>query len=121
MAKTSLLIILFVLVAASYPAYADPGRGKEVFLANKCDTCHYPDTVSLGPTLEKISSTYKGKKARLIRFLSGKEKPIVFPEKFESVMEAYLGNTKLLTPEQRKDLADVIMSHGEKGKQVRLK
>jgi len=111
MIRFYILAILFALLMAFSFAQADSQKGREVFLQNKCDTCHYPDTVSLGPTLGKIAETYKGKKAHLIRFLNGQEKPIVFPDKFESVMEAFLGNTKLLTPEQREDLADYIMSH----------
>jgi len=104
------LVALFIFLLSS-ASYSDSKKGQEIFLLNKCDTCHYPDTVSLGPTLQKISEVYKGQNARLVRFLNGKEKPIVFPDKFESVMEPFLGNTKLLTPEQRKDLADFILSH----------
>ncbi len=113
MARFCVLAIFLTVLMISFPAHADSNLGRKIFKGNKCDTCHYPDTVSLGPTLGKIAETYKGRRDRLVRFLNGQEKPIVFPEKFESVMEAFLGNTKLLTLEQRKDLADYIMSHGK--------
>ncbi|WP_338151265.1 c-type cytochrome [Persephonella sp. IF05-L8] len=84
--------------------------GQKLFNEKGCAGCHQASVESVGPSLKKIAEAYKGKEEELVKFLKGEAKPIVDPAKF-GVMQGQISITKALSDEERKALADFILSH----------
>jgi len=84
--------------------------GKALFTTKGCTACHQEAADTVGPALKKIATAYAGKEADLIKFLKGEGKAIVDPTKF-AVMQPQLNTTKALSDEERKALAEFILSH----------
>lgn len=104
-------IIFFVtagLILASASVWA--GQGEEIFKAQRCDSCHKPETGKANPSLKEIAQAYQGKEDHLINYLKGGGESIIKPEK-AGMMKKYLEKTKALSHEDRKALADFIVSH----------
>ena len=85
-------------------------EGKEIFDSLHCAMCHKPDTGTLIPSLKEISAIYKGKEGQLLNYFKGEVESIINPAKRET-MKRYIEKTKELKAEDRKTLADFILSH----------
>jgi len=62
-------------------------KGKALFTAKTCVTCHKVDAKLVGPALQTIAKTYKEKNASLLKFFKGESKSIVDPA-MAAIMEA---------------------------------
>jgi len=105
--KKLALSVLSVVAAFSASFAAD---GKALFQSKGCTACHQPAADTVGPSLKKIAAAYAGKEAELIKFLKGEGKAIVDPAK-EAVMKPQINITKALKDDERKALAEFILSH----------
>ncbi len=85
-------------------------EGKEIFDSLRCGSCHKIDTGKANPSLKEITRSYKGMENRLLSYLNGEVESIVNPEKGER-MKRYIEKTKGLKAQERKTLADFILSH----------
>ena len=92
--------------------WAGDTGGEATFQSLKCHMCHKPARRSAGPSLAEIAKTYSGQQ-RLVQFLKGEAEPLLDLGN-RQVMERQLEKTKELSDAQRKDLADYILSFGEK-------
>jgi len=84
--------------------------GKALFTTKGCTACHQEATDAVGPALKKIAAVYAGKEADLIKFLKGESQAIVDPAK-AAIMQPQINTTKALSDEERKALAEFILSH----------
>ncbi|RMA97100.1 c-type cytochrome [Hydrogenothermus marinus] len=105
--KKLLLSLSGAMVIASGAFAAD---GSQVFQSKGCGACHQATVDTVGPSLKKIASAYKGKKNELIAFLKGEHPAVVDPAKF-AIMQPQLNTTKALPKDQLEALADFILSH----------
>lgn len=107
MLKTPLLAALLVI---SSPALA--GDAATLFKANGCTACHDPnkDQVDrgLGPSLSQIADAYRGQPGKLVEFLRGDSKPILYPEKYP-LMKAQLPRVMALSDAELDSLADYLL------------
>ena len=104
-------LILFVLsgfLLIGLNANAEQ-EGKEVFDSLHCAVCHKPDTGTT-PSLKEMSAAYRGKEGQLLDYFRGEVESIINPAKKET-MKRYIEKTKELKEEDRKTLADFILSH----------
>ncbi len=62
-------------------------KGKALFTAKTCTTCHKVDAKLVGPSLKTIANTYKSKNASLLKFFKGESKSIVDPA-MAAIMDA---------------------------------
>jgi len=83
--------------------------GKELTVQKACTLCHNPKKKIVGPSFKDISNVYKGDSKKLLDFLSGKSKPIVFPEEFQ-FMKPVLNQLKHATLEEKKEIVKYILS-----------
>ena len=110
----SLVISMFLSVSVTF---ANAKNGKKVFKEKYCTTCHKvaKDQLKIrkGPSLQHIARKYKadGKQDSLIKFLIGKRKPIVAPDKFHLMSKHAKRAKKNLTKKERRDIADYILSN----------
>ena len=106
--KNVALIVLggFLLIGLN----AQAEGGKEVFDSLRCGMCHKPDIGKTTPSLNEIASAYKDKEDRLLSYLKGEAGALVNPGKKET-MKLQIEKTKKLKEEDRKALADYILSH----------
>ena len=84
--------------------------GEAIFDSLRCNACHKPDTGKAMPSLKIIAAAYEGKEDRLLSYFKGDSEPVVNPEK-KGIMRLYIEKTKDLEDDQRKALADFILSH----------
>ena len=84
--------------------------GKSLFKSLHCVTCHKAHTGRFNPSLSEIAWAYQGRESQLDSYLSGEAESVVRPEKGE-MMKRYIKRTKALSDEQRKSLAEFILSH----------
>ena len=114
MKKLLTLVLSVFLTGALSLVFAGGAGGQKIFKKNGCTTCHHPTKdqlgSGLGPSLQMVAKAYKGNKAGLVKFLSGKAKPIVAPKKF-GIMKTQLRKTKKLKDADRSALADYILSN----------
>ena len=102
-------VVLFVVVSLILTASSIwAGQGEEIFKAQRCDSCHKPETGKVNPSLKEIAQAYQGKEDQLINYLKDEGESIIKPEK-EKMMKKYLEKTKALSAEDRKALADFMM------------
>lgn len=86
--------------------------GEAIFKAQGCRSCHRPTSSSkVNPSLADIAQAYQGKDDQLLSYLKGESDPIVKPEK-ASLMKRHIEKTKALSDQDRKALADYLLSHG---------
>ncbi|MCJ7594118.1 MAG: c-type cytochrome [Desulfobacterales bacterium] len=90
----------------------EAGQGDAVFEAQKCGICHKVETGQTTPSLREVAQAYQGKEDQLMLYLKGEVEPIIKPEK-ASMMKRPLEKTKALSDEDRKALADFILSHAK--------
>lgn len=83
--------------------------GQQIFQSKGCTACHNPSADTVGPSLKKISTVYKGKKEELIAFFKGEHPAIVDPAK-AAIMQPQINTTKVLSEEELEALADYILS-----------
>jgi cytochrome c len=107
MKKVAFLVALG-LILATVSVWA--GQGEEIFKAQRCDSCHKPGTGKANPSLKEIAQAYHGKEDQLINYLKGGGESIIKPEK-AGMMKRYIEKTKALSNEDRKALADFLLSH----------
>lgn len=82
-----LLPVLFIVLAFTYKLPDDTAKGKEIFTANKCGTCHSVESQGItkkgkGPDLSQLSDTVKSdwiaKFLKKQETLKGKSHPLTF-------------------------------------------
>ena len=105
-----ILFVLTGLLLVGFNVNAEDGIA--VFESLHCGTCHKIDTGKVNPSLKEITQAYKGKENQLQSYLKGEAESIVNPEK-GGMMKRYIEKTKVLKDEERKALADFILSHGD--------
>jgi len=102
------IIAIPVLASASIAG----GTGEAIFEGQHCGACHKPDTGKMNPSLKEIAQAYQGKEEQLIKYLRGETDPVIKPDK-ASVMNRSVEKTKGLSDEDRKALADFMISYGK--------
>ncbi len=87
-------------------------KGKELFTAKACTSCHKIDTKVVGPSIKEIAKVYAEKNGNLVQFLKGKKDAIVDTDPAQvAVMKANLtGVLKDLEAEEYQALAAYIRS-----------
>ena len=86
-------------------------EGETIFKSQGCMSCHKKESTSkVNPSLTDIATAYQGKEEQLIKYLKGDSEAIVRPEK-ANLMKRHIEKTKMLSEEDRKALADYILSH----------
>ena len=110
MKKLIWAVVIGVILAAVSAAAEDGGS---IFKANGCISCHRPTSSSkVNPSLTDIAQAYKGKEDQLLSYLKGESNPIVRPEKAH-IMKKHVKQTKALSDQDRKALADFLLSYGK--------
>jgi cytochrome c551/c552 len=104
------IIIPAVLVFVLIGFHVQASNGQGVFDSLHCGNCHKVDTGKTNPSLKEIARSYKGKEKQLTSYLNGETESIVNPRK-GSMMKRYVNKTKALTEDERRALADFILSH----------
>jgi len=104
------LFILAGLLLVPFGVQAEDG--KDIFKSLLCGNCHKVDTGKANPSLKEITRFYKGKESQLLNYLNGEVGSVVNPEKGDR-MKRYIEKTKALKDEERKALAEYILSHGD--------
>ena len=85
-------------------------KGKKLFTAKTCVSCHKETTKLVGPSLQTIAKTYKAKNASLLKFFKGESKAIVDPA-MAAIMAANVQTiTKPMNDGDLKALEAYIMS-----------
>lgn len=104
------ILIMVGFLSVAFAVKAEDGKG--IFDSLHCGICHKADRGSaVTPSLKQIAGSYKGKENQLLNYLKGEAPSVINPKKGEK-MERYIEKTKSLKEEQRKALADFILSHG---------
>ncbi len=87
-------------------------KGKELFTAKACTSCHTIDKKVVGPSIKEIAKVYAEKNGNLVQFLKGKKDAIVDTDPAQvAVMKANLtGVLKGLEAEEYQALAAYIRS-----------
>ncbi len=87
-------------------------KGKELFAAKTCSTCHAVDKKVVGPSLKDIAAKYAEKNGNIVQFLKGKAKPIVDTDPGQvAVMKANIdGILKDVKPDEMQAIAAYIRS-----------
>ena len=107
--KALTLMAVLCLAAAVAAGAAEDGQG--LFKSNGCMSCHRPESSSkVNPSLGEIAKAYQGKTNQLADYLAGAADPIVRPER-AAMMKRYLEKTRAMSDQERKALAEFIMSH----------
>lgn len=85
-------------------------KGKTLFNTKTCNACHTVDVKVVGPSLKTIATTYKAKKADLVKYFKGESKAIVDPA-MAAIMDANVQSiTKPMKDSDLKALSAYIMS-----------
>lgn len=106
--KFCMLIAVVGILLISAGAYAEDGQ--TTFNSLRCGMCHKPDTGTTMPSLKDIAAAYEGNEDQLLSYLKGESESVVNPGK-KGMMTGALLKTKKLEDDQRKALADFILSH----------
>ena len=106
--KYLIAIVVAALFLISLNVYAEDGQA--TFDSLRCGICHKPDTGKTMPSLKDIAAAYKGKEDQLLDYFKGDSESIVNPQK-KGTMKVFIEKTKMLEDDQRKGLADFILSH----------
>ena len=106
--KNYIFIVVAGLFLIGLNVYAQDGQA--TFDSLRCGVCHKPDTGTSMPSLKEIAAAYKGKEDQLVSYFKGDSEPLVSPQK-KGIMKVYIEKTKILEDDQRKSLADFILSH----------
>lgn len=107
MKKLGLIALLGVFLGV---AVVGAEHGEGIFNSQGCTSCHKPAISKIGPSLKEITEAYQEKEDQLIIYLKGEAEPIMEAAK-ASMMKGPLEKTKSLSGEDRKALADFVMSH----------
>jgi len=107
--KKLTIMLVITLIGAAWGIASE--QGEAIFESQGCKACHRAESNSkVNPSLSDIARAYSGKTDQLIRYLNGETESIVKPDK-ASRMKRYIQKTQALSEEDRKALADFIMSH----------
>ena len=93
--------------------WAAASGGEATFHSLKCYICHKLDRRSAGPSLPEIAKAYGGQQQQLVQYLQGESAPLIDLGRHK-VMERQLEKTKEISAAERQDLANYILSFGEK-------
>jgi cytochrome c len=87
-------------------------KGKELFAAKTCGSCHALDKKVIGPSLKDIAAKYEEKNGNLVQFLKGKAEAIVDTDPAQvAVMKANIeGILKDVKPDELQAIAAYIRS-----------
>jgi len=107
--RHSTVVWVVLLAGAAWTVASE--SGEVIFNSQGCVSCHHPQSTSqVNPSLSAIAAAYSGKKDQLIQYLKGETESIVKPEK-ASMMKRYIQKTQALPDEDRRALAEFILSH----------
>jgi cytochrome c len=87
-------------------------KGKELFTAKTCSTCHAVDKKVVGPSIKEIATKYEAKNGNIVQFLKGKAEAIVDTDPAQvAVMKANIeGVLKDTKPDELQAIAAYIRS-----------
>lgn len=93
-------------------ASGDTAKGKELFAAKTCGTCHNPDKKVVGPSIQTIAKKYAETGADMVDFMNGKSDAIVDTDPAQvAVMKANIdGILKDITESEKADIAAYMLS-----------
>lgn len=107
--KKLTIILLIMLICPAWGSASE--QGQSIFKSQGCAACHRAESNSkVNPSLTDIARAYSGKTDQLIRYMNGEAEPIVKPDK-SSMMKRFIKRTRALSDDERRALADFIMSH----------
>ncbi len=84
------------------------GSGEALFVSLKCAACHKPDLKATAVPLAELAKAY-GDPAKLVSFFKG-ESPMIIESTKSGMMKGQLKNLGALSDEDKKALADYILS-----------
>jgi cytochrome c len=84
------------------------GSGDALFVSLKCGACHKPDQKTTAVPLSELARAY-GDEAKLVSFFRG-ESPMILGSTKGGMMKGQLKNLEALSDEDKKALADYILS-----------
>jgi len=84
------------------------GSGEALFASLKCGACHKPDQKATAVPLSELAKAY-GDQAKLVSFFKG-ESPMIIESTKSGMMKGQLKNLGALSDEDKKALADYILS-----------
>jgi len=118
--KKIAFVLIFVLAGFAFSSFTNTpntitkkpvqqkeliAKGKALFTAKTCTTCHKVDTKLIGPAVQTIAKTYAAKKGDLLKFFKGENKAIVDPV-MAAIMDA---NVQSITkPMKEADLKALV-------------
>jgi cytochrome c551/c552 len=102
---TITLVLLGLLCTANQ---SRAGNGEALFDSLKCGACHKPDQKTVAISLKEIAKAYEDQ-AKLVAYLKG-ESPMIIESTKAGMMKGPLKNLAGLTDEEKKTLADYILS-----------
>jgi cytochrome c len=105
------LSLVFLVAGLWLAVNVGAEQGGALFESLRCGGCHKADVSKAPPSLKEMAGAYHGKEDQLTSYLRGEAGPIVKPAE-GNMMKRALEKTKALSDEDRKALADFIMSHG---------
>lgn len=107
--------VLIMVIALSFIpliSFSEEKQGEKLFKSKGCAACHKPDKKVVGPSLKRIANTYEGNIDSILKFMQGKTKPIVEPERF-NLMKPSLEKLKKMKKEELTALARYILKFFE--------
>ncbi len=103
-------IVITMVLPAFFCASGDSsaGNGETLFASLKCGACHKPDQKATAVPLTEIAKAYPDQ-AKLVSFLKG-ESPMIIESAKSGMMKGQLKNLAALSDEDKKALADYMLS-----------
>ena len=109
MCKLFQIVIVIALMAFFWATnVSSAGNGEDLFTSLKCGACHKPDVVAKAVPLTELAKAY-GDEAKLVSFFKG-ESPMIIESTKSGMMKGQLKNLGALSDEDKKALADYILS-----------
>jgi cytochrome c len=102
----TITLVLLGLMCASYQSSA--GNGEALFESLKCGACHKPDQKAAAIPLKEIAKAYQ-EQVKLVTYFKG-ESPMIIESSKGGMMKGQSKNLAALPDEDKKALADYILS-----------
>jgi len=102
----TITLVLLGLLCTSNQSSA--GSGEAMFESLKCGACHKPDQKAAAIPLKEIAKAYQDQ-ANLVTYFKG-ESPMIIESTKVGMMKGQLKNLAALPDEDKKALADYILS-----------
>jgi cytochrome c len=104
----SMTITLVLLGLLCTSNQSDAGSGEALYESLKCGACHKPDQKAAAISLGEIAKAYQDQ-AKLVSYFKG-EIPMITESAKAGMMKGQLKNLAVLADEDKKALADYILS-----------